>query len=106
MIITAKFASTCPVCRRAISVGAKVEWSKGAKAICVECHGRALLRAESIGCAAKPVAVSLGSVSPRQILAAVGPARSPRLRRTGCACGSVEGEVRASDCWQCKHDGE
>ena len=32
MIITAKFASRCPVCTCGISVGSKVEWSKGAPA--------------------------------------------------------------------------
>lgn len=32
MVITAKFASVCPVCSARISVGAKVEWSKGEKA--------------------------------------------------------------------------
>lgn len=93
MIITAKFASTCPVCHRAIAVGAKVEWSKGAKACCPSCAGRA------------PVAqaVSLGSVSPRAYLAATS---RPGGRRSGCYCGSVEGEMRATDCRQCKHDSE
>lgn len=37
MIITAKFASTCPTCRAPIAVGAKVEWSKGARATHVAC---------------------------------------------------------------------
>jgi len=27
-----------------------------------------------------------------------------RGRRTGCSCGSVEGQSRSSDCWTCKHD--
>lgn len=27
-------------------------------------------------------------------------------RRTGCSCGSIEGVIRASDCWTCKHDAE
>lgn len=27
-------------------------------------------------------------------------------RRTGCSCGSIEGQIRASDCWTCKHDAE
>jgi hypothetical protein len=27
-----------------------------------------------------------------------------RARRTGCSCGSVEGEVRDTDCWTCQHD--
>lgn len=96
MIITAKFASTCPVCHRVIAIGTKVEWSKGAKACCPGCVGRAPAMQ----------AVTLGSISPRQILAAVGPRVTPKPRRTGCYCGSVESEVRASDCRQCKHDGE
>ena len=40
MIITAKFASTCPCCAAPIAVGAKVEWSKGSKAAHVACAGR------------------------------------------------------------------
>jgi hypothetical protein len=32
MMITARFASTCPTCRAAIAVGSKVEWSKGSPA--------------------------------------------------------------------------
>lgn len=37
MVITAKFASSCPKCGLPISAGAKVEWSKGAKATHVAC---------------------------------------------------------------------
>ena len=40
MIITAKFASTCPCCSRPIAVGEKVEWSKGAKAAHPSCAAR------------------------------------------------------------------
>lgn len=29
-----------------------------------------------------------------------------RGRRTGCSCGSIEDQPRASDCWQCRHDNE
>jgi hypothetical protein len=39
MIITAKFASTCHCCLKPISVGSKVEWSKGSKAKHVTCSG-------------------------------------------------------------------
>lgn len=39
MIITAKYASTCPTCKSAINVGDKVEWTKGAKAQHVSCVG-------------------------------------------------------------------
>jgi hypothetical protein len=88
MIITAKFASTCPVCRRAISVGSKVEWSKGAKACCPACAGRA------------PV---MQAAPARPRLAAVRAAMGGG-RRTGCSCGSVEGASRDGDCWTCRHD--
>lgn len=37
MIITAKFASTCPVCGARISTGEKVEWAKGSPARHVRC---------------------------------------------------------------------
>lgn len=37
MIITAKFASTCPKCNRAIGIDSKVEWERGAKAAHVTC---------------------------------------------------------------------
>lgn len=37
MIITAKFASTCPKCSRPITPGSGVEWSKGSKATHVDC---------------------------------------------------------------------
>lgn len=40
MIITAKFASTCPCCSAPIAVGSKVEWSKGSKAVHAACAGK------------------------------------------------------------------
>jgi hypothetical protein len=40
MIITAKFASVCPCCSTRITVGEKVEWSKGEKARHVRCAGK------------------------------------------------------------------
>ena len=39
MIITAKFASTCPCCAAPIAVGSKVEWSKGQRARHATCTG-------------------------------------------------------------------
>lgn len=39
MIITAKFASSCPCCSARILVGSKVEWTKGEKARHVACAG-------------------------------------------------------------------
>lgn len=53
MIITAKFVSVCPCCSSRISVGEKVEWSKGAKA-----------RHEQ--CARQPGAVTVASSAPRR----------------------------------------
>lgn len=35
---------------------------------------------------------------------AAAPVARPAARRTGCSCGSVEDEVRDSDCWTCRHD--
>lgn len=40
MVITAKFSSTCPCCSEPITVGSKVEWSKGQKARHVACAGK------------------------------------------------------------------
>lgn len=30
--------------------------------------------------------------------------RASRGRRTGCQCGSIEGEYQESDCLSCRHD--
>lgn len=40
MIITAKFASMCPCCSVRISIGSKVEWTKGSKAVHAACAGK------------------------------------------------------------------
>lgn len=40
MIITAKFASTCPCCSARIEAGEKVEWTKGSKARHAACAGK------------------------------------------------------------------
>ena len=37
MVITAKFASSCPCCRQPIQVGSKIEWSKGSPARHIAC---------------------------------------------------------------------
>jgi hypothetical protein len=90
MIIVAKFASTCPCCSRPITVGAKVEWSRGAKAVHVACVGQAA--------SAAPTAASR-------------PARSfsrrPAGRRNGCSCGARQlpgGGLSANACAQCRFD--
>lgn len=48
MIITAKFPSVCPCCSSRIAVGAKVEWSKGAKARHVKCPAASAPKAKPI----------------------------------------------------------
>jgi hypothetical protein len=57
MIITAKFASTCPCCDGAIQVGSKIEWTKGSKACHVACSGAkesfGSSAPKSAGCCAK-----------------------------------------------------
>ncbi len=72
MTITAKFAATCPTCHKAINVGSKIEWSKGA-------------RARHASCATPTVASSLGSTPGsrrRAAEAAATPAAAPK-RTTG-----------------------
>jgi hypothetical protein len=53
--------------------------------------------------------VSLCSVAPRA-KAARSPSRGYGIRsggrRTGCACGSIDGQPRDSDCRQCQYDNE
>lgn len=88
MIITAKFASVCPCCSSRIDVGSKVEWARGEKARHVAC-----------------------SKAPGARIVASAPARVTSTyrtggRRTGCRCGSIEGVIRDSDCWTCRHDAE
>ena len=87
MIITAKFASTCPCCSARITVGSKVEWSKGSPA-------------RHVTCSAGTTALT-AATHPRSNYTA---RRSYGGRRTGCSCGSVEGTTRDSDCWTCKFD--
>ena len=91
MIITAKFASTCPCCSARILVGSKVEWSKGSPARHVTC---------SAGVATVTSATRISFAAPTSRTAR----RSYGGRRTGCSCGSVEGASRDSDCWTCQHD--
>ena len=86
MIITAKFASMCPCCSIRIVAGSKVEWSKDSAARHVACAGSATTVVRSA-----PVASTRRAYAPRSV-------------RTGCRCGSVEGEIRTTDCWTCKHD--
>lgn len=97
MIITAKYASVCPCCSSQITVGAKVEWSRGAKAVHVVCAGKPTSPASF---------VANGVVNPHAFLAANGRGSAPRARRTGCSCGSLDGVSRPSDCRQCRFDND
>lgn len=72
----------CPCCSEPIKSGYKVALIDGSAPRHLECVRKPVR-------AAPPVA--------RQALGG---------RRTGCSCGSVEGESRPSDCWQCRHDAE
>lgn len=98
MTITARYASTCPCCSARIAVGEQVEWTQGSPARHVSCAV-----ATKAGLSASPqIAPGLRIGSPSA------PARryvstSPR---SGCACGSREGESRVGDCWTCRHDAE
>lgn len=83
MIITAKYASTCPCCSVRIVPGTPVEWSKGSPARHVGCKGGA---------------VTMSTPRPAYRSSA------PRGRRTGCYCGSIEDHPRKSDCASCRFD--
>lgn len=48
MIITAKYASVCPVCRQRIQVGSRVRWSKGSQAQHTACAGASGSRSTSL----------------------------------------------------------
>lgn len=51
-------------------------------------------------------AYALVSNAPRKSYSSASTYRRTGGRRTGCSCGSIEGQIRASDCWTCKHDAE
>lgn len=92
MTITAKYAATCPCCNRPISVGDKIEWSKGSKARHAACAASG-----SQSATAAPRASN--TVSSRRPVRSTG-----RGTWTGCSCGSVEEYERNSDCGSCRHD--
>lgn len=54
---------------------------------------------------AKAIVASGPQPTPRHITSARSYGR-PRGRWTGCSCGSIDGQPRKSDCWQCRHDSE
>ena len=96
MTITARYPATCPSCSQPIAIGASVEWSKGAKARHTSCS-------TSAPAAATPRTSSARYGSYRTIGARMA-ARQRATGWTGCACGSIEGRERASDCATCQHD--
>ena len=85
MIITAKFPSTCPTCAAHIAPGARVEWSYGAKARHTTC--------------ASPTPTQTQTRTPSRTST-----RGRQARRTGCMCGSRDGEVQDTDCQSCRLD--
>lgn len=63
MVITAKFASVCPVCGGRIAVGTSVEWSKGERAAHVACKAGAAAPVAPKAAKAAPAKSSLPSVT-------------------------------------------
>ena len=86
MLITAKFASSCPCCRQPIQVGSKIEWSKGSPA-------------RHVACATGASTVSAARPARRQY--------ASRGRWNGCSCGArelPEGGLSANACASCRFD--
>lgn len=89
MIITAKYASTCPCCSVRIVPGTPVEWSKGSPARHVGCKGGAITMS-----------------TPRPAYTAKRRS-APRGRWNGCSCGARElpgGGLSANACSSCRFD--
>ena len=108
MIITAKFASTCPKCSKPIAVGTKVEWEKGSKATHVDCSAArpSLASAPAPGKCAKCGNTCKAGYSTCYACSGKAPSRELRGKWSGCRCGSIEGSPRDSDCRQCQYDNE
>lgn len=96
MTITAKYASQCATCQRAITPGQQIEWAKGQPVRHAACVGQ-------------PVASVVPSAPRVGSYATIGARTRARQRATGwtgCACGSIEGQPRRSDCFSCRHDAD
>jgi hypothetical protein len=55
----------------------------------------------------KKVVWSGGGISLCAVTGGSGSSYTPRAsrgRRTGCSCGSIDGEINDGDCWTCRHD--
>jgi len=96
MTITARFPSTCSACHQPIALGAKIEWTKGSPARHTTCSA-----ASSATKTRRPSSAAYGSY--RTIGARMN-ARMQSTGWTGCSCGSIEDQPRASDCATCQFD--
>lgn len=92
MIITAKFASVCPTCSNRIDVGAKVEWSKGARAVHAACVAAA-------PAAAKPAQTR----NPLTVRSSTRRARGARFCE-GWGADNPHAPLPPYTCTQCGHD--
>ena len=89
MIITAKYPSYCACCRQPITVGSRIEWSKGSPAKHTACSG------------AVASTISAHPAGRRYT--------SSRGRWNGCSCGAREmpdGSLSANACASCRFDNE
>ena len=91
MIITAKFASTCPCCSKPIVVGSKVNWTKGAKASHVACGASAVASREPLSVDGRP-AIRAQHWSQR--------GHGPAVRLCAGGCGRHVGPKYA-ECYSC-----
>lgn len=90
MLITAKFASNCPVCNGRIIIGARVEWSRGSKAIHAACYADVVAVASEVAAAA-PVAAPVVAAAPVAVVA-VAPVAAP-VAVAAVAAPTVFGEA-------------
>ena len=115
MVITAKFASTCPKCSKPIAIGSKVEWAKGEKAKHVDCGAAAPSAGPSVvstaggkcskcGGACKPGFGTCYRCSPAAKLASKTCKICGHVERRN-ARGYVEGDwVRGGECQSCREE--
>lgn len=95
MIITAKFAGICPCCSRPIVVGAKVEWSKGAKVRHVSCTGSVA--------ASRPEPLSLDGQPAIRAQHWSQHGHGPAVRLCAGGCGRRVGP-RYAECYSCHQE--
>lgn len=84
MIITAKFASTCPQCTMPIPVGAQVEWERGAKARHAVCPGIHADGAQQTEAPQQPRVIELAKDGRRYYITGDTMAVRGLLRGAGC----------------------